>query len=226
MPGNQHYSWLSATSRLQFPEISHYAPPEFLWGAVQVSLLETSSEGKWCLWGTQWFLGRFVWAWCHGHVCGTAGWVLDLNHTWKWEGSGLWAGVFLRSWLFTDLYSVMRNALFLIQKKKRKKREERRSKTVEALMTRSNLYKSSLFWERKTEQAGNENIVDNFTSFTVSAPAFSLLAKTCLVHQRNPCKSCSLRLDGCRKGGLIGGKKTNTVKRVSEWLSLCITYTL
>lgn len=50
----------------------------------------------------------------------------------------------------------MRNALYLIQKNK-----ERRSKTAETLMTRSNLYKSSLIWRRKSEQAGNENIVEN-----------------------------------------------------------------
>lgn len=96
-------------------------PPDFLWGAVQVSWLEASSEGKGCLWRSLWFSWRFVWVWCHGHMCGTAGWVLDLSRTWKWEGSGLWAGDFLRSWLFTDLYSVMRNVLYLIKKKKRKK---------------------------------------------------------------------------------------------------------
>lgn len=44
MPGNQHKSWLSATFRLQFPEISHCAPLEFLRGAVQVSPLESLKE--------------------------------------------------------------------------------------------------------------------------------------------------------------------------------------
>lgn len=47
---------------------------------------------------------------------------------------------------------------------KKRNKKGRRTKPVEALMLSSNLYKSSFILERKTEQAGNENIVDNFTS--------------------------------------------------------------
>lgn len=147
------------------------------------------------------------------------------------RGGGQWP----MNWSFSEklafhkfVFSYEKCSVSNPKKKKKKNPEENRTKTVEALMIWSNLYKSSLIWKGKTEQAGNENIVDNFTSFILSTTAFSLLAKTLLMHQRNPCKSCSLELDGCRKGGLIGGKKTNTAWKgwASEWLSLRITYTL
>lgn len=69
--------------------------------------------------------------------------------------------------------------------------------------------------------------MDNFTSLIPLTMAFSVLANTCLVHQRNLDKSCSSGLDICRKGGLICGKKTTTVRKgwASEWL-YAITLTL
>lgn len=96
------------------------------------------------------------------------------------------------------------------------------TKAVEVLLIYSNLYKSSLIWESKTEQAGNKNIVDNFTSLISLTMAVSVLANTCLVHHGNLYESCSLGLDICREGGLICGKKTMTVWKgwASEWLSL------
>lgn len=96
------------------------------------------------------------------------------------------------------------------------------TKTVGVLMIQSNLYKSSLIWESKAEQAGNKNIVDNFTSRISLTMAFSVLANTGLVHHGSLYKSCSLRLDICRKGGLICGKKTMAVQKewASEWLSV------
>lgn len=54
------------------------------------------------------------------------------------------------------------------------------------------------------------------------------------MHQRNSCNSCSLEPDGCRKGGLIGGKKRPTLcekgEQVSDFLyvllALCSLVTL
>lgn len=69
---------------------------------------------KGCLWGSLWLLGRLVWVWGSGHM----GWMFDLSRTWKRKSSrDRWATVFLRRWLFTDLYSVMGNALDLNEKK-------------------------------------------------------------------------------------------------------------
>lgn len=99
------------------------------------------------------------------------------------------------------------------------------TKTVEVLMIYSNLYKSSLMWESKTEQAGNKNIVDNMTSLMSLTRAFSILANTCLVHHGNLYESCSLGLDINRKGGLICEKRPQLHEKdeqVSDFLYVII----